>query len=381
MARSQGADLALLLLGGFHAMTDEVVAELARRGHPDVRPVHEFALRAIDAGADTASELGRRARRSPSRRPPRRSPPCNASATSSSKPTRPTDAAERIRVTPRGRDMVALGGALFDDVRERWASESALEQLDALQAAPRPARDRQAARCPGPRPRPRYLRRVAHGTDNGPGFCQTFPRACRRLGGGVDLVCGMSLRTPLVLAVALLSALAGVAVAAVALPSSPPRPVRAAASASPEIQTQTIRRTIHVVRRDASASATTAASGSTDDSTRGSGRSARRRRGPPPQPQRRRRLVARTRPEQRRRSRPPPRPGPRRRAGPRLGPRPRAWPRRRLEPSPGPRPRRCHGPCLGPRSRARRRRGPPPRARLQRRRCRPGPRPRAWGRR
>ena len=41
-------------------MVDEVTVELERRGHPGVRPVHEFALRAIDAGADTASELGRR---------------------------------------------------------------------------------------------------------------------------------------------------------------------------------------------------------------------------------------------------------------------------------------------------------------------------------
>ncbi|MFJ8602661.1 MarR family winged helix-turn-helix transcriptional regulator [Streptomyces shenzhenensis] len=41
-------------------MADEVIAELANRGHADVRPLHEFALRAVDAGADTASELGRR---------------------------------------------------------------------------------------------------------------------------------------------------------------------------------------------------------------------------------------------------------------------------------------------------------------------------------
>src|SRR5262245_34596842 len=59
MARSQGAELALLLLGGFEAMVDEVGAGLEQRGHPGVRPVHEFALSAIDAGAGSASELGR----------------------------------------------------------------------------------------------------------------------------------------------------------------------------------------------------------------------------------------------------------------------------------------------------------------------------------
>src|ERR1039457_6206299 len=58
MSRS-GADLALLLLGGFRTLVDGAVAELALRGYEDVRPVHDFAMRAIAAGADNASELGR----------------------------------------------------------------------------------------------------------------------------------------------------------------------------------------------------------------------------------------------------------------------------------------------------------------------------------
>src|ERR1700723_1900491 len=59
MSRS-GADLALLLLGGFRSLVDTATAELARRGYGDVRPVHDFAMRAIAAGAGNASELGRR---------------------------------------------------------------------------------------------------------------------------------------------------------------------------------------------------------------------------------------------------------------------------------------------------------------------------------
>jgi hypothetical protein len=59
MSRS-GADLALLLLGGFRTLVDAAIVELARRGYEDVRPVHDFAMRAIAAGADSASELGRR---------------------------------------------------------------------------------------------------------------------------------------------------------------------------------------------------------------------------------------------------------------------------------------------------------------------------------
>jgi DNA-binding MarR family transcriptional regulator len=153
MARSHGADLALLLLGGFHSMTDEVIAELARRGHPEVRPVHEFALRAIDTGADTASELGRRLAVSK-----------QAAAKTIAAMQRlgyveiepdPADGRRRrIRVTPRGRDMVAIGSALFDDVRDRWAERIGAQQLDALQAhlerlvTPRPLDAQDLARDP-----------------------------------------------------------------------------------------------------------------------------------------------------------------------------------------------------------------------------------------
>ena len=58
MERS-GANLALLLLGGFRTRADAATRELARRGHRDFRPAHDFAMRAIASGADTASELGR----------------------------------------------------------------------------------------------------------------------------------------------------------------------------------------------------------------------------------------------------------------------------------------------------------------------------------
>jgi DNA-binding MarR family transcriptional regulator len=133
MSSSSGAELALLLLGGFHAMTDEVIAALAERGHPDVRAVHEFALRAIDAGADTAAELGRR---------------LSVSKQAAAKtianlqqlgyvevgPDPADGRRRRIRVTPHGHDMVTVGGALFEDVRARWAAQIGSHELDTLQA-------------------------------------------------------------------------------------------------------------------------------------------------------------------------------------------------------------------------------------------------------
>jgi DNA-binding MarR family transcriptional regulator len=134
VSSTSGPELALLLLGGFHAMVDEVVAELARRGHPDVRPAHEFALRAIDDGADSASELGRRLAVSK-----------QAAAKTIAGLERlgyvereddPADARrKRLRVTDHGHAMTAIGAGLFDEVRARWAAEIGAEQLDALQDA------------------------------------------------------------------------------------------------------------------------------------------------------------------------------------------------------------------------------------------------------
>jgi DNA-binding MarR family transcriptional regulator len=133
VARSQGADLALLLLAGFQSMVDEVVAGLARRGHPGVRPAHEFALRAIDGGADTASELGRRL--SVSKQAAAKTIAALEGLGYVDREADPADARrKRIRVTPRGHEMVAIGSALFEDVRRRWAAQIGAEQLEALEA-------------------------------------------------------------------------------------------------------------------------------------------------------------------------------------------------------------------------------------------------------
>jgi DNA-binding MarR family transcriptional regulator len=142
---SQGAKLALLLLGGFHAMVDEVVAELEARGHPGVRPMHEFALRAVDGGADTASELGRRL--AVSKQAAAKTIAALESLGYVSRESDPSDARRKpLRVTPRGHELMTVGGALFDDVRERWAQRvgrDALEQAEAVLGRlvePRPLR-------------------------------------------------------------------------------------------------------------------------------------------------------------------------------------------------------------------------------------------------
>ncbi len=114
-------------------MVDEVVAELHRRGHTGVRPAHEFALRAIEAGADTASELGRRL--SVSKQAAAKTIAALQELGYVDREVDPNDARrKRLRVTPRGYEMIAIGGALFDDVRERWAAQIGVRQLSALEA-------------------------------------------------------------------------------------------------------------------------------------------------------------------------------------------------------------------------------------------------------
>src|SRR5260370_22279294 len=59
-SRTYGFELPILLFAGFRSIIDELHAELARRGHPGVRPAHGFALQAIGLGGATATEAGRR---------------------------------------------------------------------------------------------------------------------------------------------------------------------------------------------------------------------------------------------------------------------------------------------------------------------------------
>lgn len=131
MTRS-GADLALLLLGGFRSLVDTAIAELARHGHEDVRPVHDFAMRAIAAGADSASELGRRLSISKQ----------SAAKTIAVLQERgyvvsgpdPQDARrKRLQVTDLGFEVMRQGEAIFDELRERWARQIGAAELATLE--------------------------------------------------------------------------------------------------------------------------------------------------------------------------------------------------------------------------------------------------------
>ena len=133
MSRS-GADLALLLLGGFRVLADRAHVELAARGYEDVRPVHDFALRAIMSGADSASELGRRLAVT-------KQAAAKTLATLEERGfvLREPDPADkrrmRIRVTDHGLAMLRTGEAIFDDMRSQWEADAGADTIAALEQA------------------------------------------------------------------------------------------------------------------------------------------------------------------------------------------------------------------------------------------------------
>ena len=131
MSRS-GADLALLLLGGFRTLVDAAAAELAERGHEDVRPVHDFAMRAIAAGADSASELGRRL--SITKQSAAKTIAVLQERGYVTRDTDPRDGRrKRLQVTALGLDVMRQGEAVFDELRDQWAQQIGAAELHRIE--------------------------------------------------------------------------------------------------------------------------------------------------------------------------------------------------------------------------------------------------------
>lgn len=131
MSRS-GADLALLLLGGYRTLVDAATVELAALGHEDVRPVHDFAMRAIAAGADSASELGRRL--SITKQSAAKTIAVLQERGYVTREPDPADARRKhLRVTPLGFQVMHDGEAIFEGLRTRWARQIGDAELATLE--------------------------------------------------------------------------------------------------------------------------------------------------------------------------------------------------------------------------------------------------------
>lgn len=132
MSRS-GANLVLLLLGGYRQLIDSAVAELADRGFDDFRPVHDFAMRAIASGADNASEVGRRL--SVSKQAAAKTIAVLVERGFVTRDADPDDARrKRLEVTPLGHEAMKQGEAIFDQLREQWADRLGQDELERLES-------------------------------------------------------------------------------------------------------------------------------------------------------------------------------------------------------------------------------------------------------
>ncbi|MBY8851910.1 MarR family winged helix-turn-helix transcriptional regulator [Saccharothrix longispora] len=127
-----GFMLPLLLFAGFRAFIDEVHAELARQGHPDLRPAHGFALQAVGGAGVTAGELGRRL--GVSKQAAGKTVDRLAGLGYVERVDDPVDARRKhVRLTARGHDVLARSAAVMESVRARWADALGGERLRDLE--------------------------------------------------------------------------------------------------------------------------------------------------------------------------------------------------------------------------------------------------------
>jgi DNA-binding MarR family transcriptional regulator len=127
-----GYELPLLLFAGFRSVIDDLYAELARRGHPDMRPAHGFALQAIGYSGATATEVGKR---------------LGISKQAAGKTVerleelgyvhRVGDDGDRrrkvVRLTRRGIEALTSSAMIFADIRARWERELGAARLSAME--------------------------------------------------------------------------------------------------------------------------------------------------------------------------------------------------------------------------------------------------------
>lgn len=127
-----GFELPIRLFLGFRVLIDALHAELARQGHPDVRPAHGFALQAIGRDGSTAAELGRRL--GVSKQAAGKTVDGMERLGYVERGADPRDARRRvIHLTRRGVDVLERSSRIFDRLRAEWADTLGADRLRALE--------------------------------------------------------------------------------------------------------------------------------------------------------------------------------------------------------------------------------------------------------
>lgn len=120
-AEPPGFELPLLLFAGFRSLIDQLHAELAERGHPDLRPAYGFAMQAIGVRGATASEIGRRL--GVSKQAAGKTVDRLEALGYVERVEDPGDGRRKlIRLTHRGLDSLAQAAEVFDELRARWVA-------------------------------------------------------------------------------------------------------------------------------------------------------------------------------------------------------------------------------------------------------------------
>ncbi len=117
-------------------MAEEATDRLATRGHPGIRPAHDFALRAVVAGAASVSEVGRHT--SVSKQAAAKTVAFLEDNGYVQRRPDPDDGRRaRLTVTDRGHALMHEGEAVFDELRAEWETlvgrARVTEVQDALQ--------------------------------------------------------------------------------------------------------------------------------------------------------------------------------------------------------------------------------------------------------
>jgi len=109
------------------------MVELTARGYDDFRPVHDFAMRSIGAGADSASDLGRRV--SVSKQAAAKTINVFIDRGFVVRDKDPHDARrKRLRVTPLDFEVLRQGEVNCDELRERLEQQIGVSELATLEA-------------------------------------------------------------------------------------------------------------------------------------------------------------------------------------------------------------------------------------------------------
>jgi DNA-binding MarR family transcriptional regulator len=129
-----GANLALLLLGGFRALAEAGSTELAAHGFERIRPIHDFALQSIVAGADTTSALARQL--GVSKQAAAKTVAFLEAEGYVAGETDPRDSRRRrLLITDRGHALMHTGQQVFNELRDRWAERIGAGELERVEAA------------------------------------------------------------------------------------------------------------------------------------------------------------------------------------------------------------------------------------------------------